>query len=369
MLHQVFVDGGYIDKLCDPNDGAFLILGRAGSGKTALIRRMEQIRGDAYVVQIDPEELSMQYLQNSVLREISSWGVNLEIFYKYLWRHVCILALARVRYEKPSAVPSSLGSISGFKELFFGGHQHSKDAKDTALSYIQAYADSFWVSTDTKIKKITSEIESKLKEDQSLSARLGFHNLGFAGKTENEQSYRVASKMEVETVARAQEIVSNFQIADLNKVVDLVTKYSFDDPQNSYLLVIDDLDKNWMPDDALYLELLKSLLLVVRELNYRLKNAKIIIALREDIYQRVSQRTSKQESQREKWSDVQVKVRWSKDQLVELIDRRLKQVYRGQFTSSPPTLADLLPPPQKRRLNEDDPIEYVLERTLCDLET
>jgi DNA helicase HerA-like ATPase len=37
MLSNVFVDAGYLERLSDASEGAFLILGRAGSGKTALI--------------------------------------------------------------------------------------------------------------------------------------------------------------------------------------------------------------------------------------------------------------------------------------------------------------------------------------------
>lgn len=360
MLARVFVDTGYLAQLADPNDSVFLLLGRAGSGKTALIKQL--LAGYENVVQIDPEELSMQYLQNSVLREIASWGVNLEIFYKYLWRHVCILALARMRYEKASSLPSAIQALAGFRELFFADAQSAKTTRTAAESYIHAYSDQYWVSTDTKIKKITSEMESQLKGDRTLSGHLGTHGAEVSGHLSTKASTRSLDKMEQETVARAQEIVSQFQIADLNKLVDLITNHSFVDAQNPYLLVVDDLDKNWMPDDSLYLELLKSLLLVVRELNYRLKNAKIIVALREDIYQRVYLRTAKHEAQREKWSDVQLKVRWSKEQLVELVDNRLREAFRGQYTQSPPTMSELLP--KRGKSTEDDPIDYVLERTL-----
>jgi hypothetical protein len=103
ILNNVFVDAGYLDRLTNPQEGAFLILGRAGSGKTAIVRRLKETMG--HVVQIDPEELSMQYLQNSVLRTVAGWGVNLEIFYKYLWRHICILELIRMRYGDSKEVP------------------------------------------------------------------------------------------------------------------------------------------------------------------------------------------------------------------------------------------------------------------------
>jgi hypothetical protein len=363
LLHEAFVDSGYIDRLCNPDDHAFLLLGRSGSGKTALVRQMIETRGQDHVTQLDPDELSMQYLQNSVLREIRSWDVNLEIFYKYLWRHVCILSLARLRYEDPSTLPNKISALAGFKEMFFGDDPKTREAKKLAQSYISKYSDTFWITTDTKIKKIASEMETQLRRDSSVGARLGSRNAGAEGKLGRASSSRAVDKVEEEVVARAQEIVSSFQIADLNRVVDAVTKYSFEEEPDPYFLVIDDLDKEWMPDDDLYLDLLKSLLLTVRELNYRLKNAKIVIALREDIYQRVYQRTSRQQSQREKWVDVQVSVRWSKDQLVDLVNRRLAAVFRGQYTQTAPNLEDLLPQ-RKRKPNEEDALDYIVERTL-----
>lgn len=104
-------------------------------------------------------------------------------------------------------------------------------------------------------------------------------------------------------------------------------------------------------------------LFTFRELNYRLGNAKIIVALREDFSHRVFQLRSPHEPQREKWSDVQIIVRWSKDQLVQMVDIRLAEVYRGEYTQAAPTLADLLPPKRKRP-GEDEPIDYLIERTL-----
>ena len=327
FLSEVFVDTGYLARLGDSSDSAFLLVGRAGSGKTALIRQlMEQYGGGKNVLQIDPDELSMQYLQNSVLREISSWGVNLEIFYKWLWRHICILALIKMRYPGDAALPSGLLSAKGFVDFIFGDAEDAKDTKAAAQSYISKYSGQYWVSTDTKIKKITSEIESQLKQDRKLAGRLGNSHFAVSGESGSSGTNKVSEKLEEETVARAQEIVSKFQIEDLNRLVDLVTKNSFEDEQNPYLVVIDDLDKNWMPDDDLYLDLVKSLLLVVRELNYRLTNAKVVVALREDIYHRVYARTSPHEAQREKWTDVQLNVRWTREQLVEMVDRRFERL-------------------------------------------
>jgi hypothetical protein len=358
MLSKVFVDAGYLERLSDPSEGAFLILGRAGSGKTALIRKLKEL--NRHVAQLDPDDLSMQYLQNSVLRTVAGWGVNLEIFYKYLWRHICILELIRMRYGGSSDLPSSLGGFLSFIDPFI---KESQKTRDLSRSYLQTYGDSYWIKTDSRVKAIISEIENKFKNDAQVSASLNFAAGSIGAKASSDKEIRALDHVETEIVERAQQIVSDFQIADLNRVVDALGKNGFTDPQNPYLIVIDDLDKNWMPDDSLYLDLLKSLLFTVRELNYRLQNAKIIVALREDISHRVFQLRSPHEPQREKWSDVQIRVRWSKEQLVQMVDNRLAEVYRGEYTKAAPTLVDILPQKRKKP-GEDEPVDYLLERTL-----
>jgi hypothetical protein len=230
-------------------------------------------------------------------------------------------------------------------------------------SYLESYGDSYWVKTDTRVKAIASEVENKLKDDSGISASLTAPPISLGAKSSNSLESRTFERVETEVVERAQQIVSDFQIADLNRVVDALAKSGFGDPQNPYFIVIDDLDKNWMPDDSLYLDLVKSLLYTVRELNYRLQNAKIIVSLREDISHRVFQLRSPHKPQREKWSDVEVKIRWTKDELVEMVDNRLAEIYRAQYTQKAPTLSDLLPQKRKRP-DEIDPIDYLIERTL-----
>src|SRR3989442_10138928 len=89
FLTEAFVDSGYLPTLLDTADPRFLVLGRTGAGKTAILR---QVREKAVVGCIDPEELSMQHLYNStILPKLVDAGVNLDVFYKYLWRHVCVL--------------------------------------------------------------------------------------------------------------------------------------------------------------------------------------------------------------------------------------------------------------------------------------
>jgi hypothetical protein len=336
LLSKAFVDLGYLTRITATDDPAFLIVGRTGSGKTALLRQIKNSSNDVSV--LDPEELSMQYLHNSVLRTIASWGVNLEIFYKYLWRHVCILELIRMRYGDAEDVPSRIQQIFPIAHLF---NRDQKKAKQVSQEYLREYGEDYWVRTDTSIKKITSEFEEKLTKDAKLGAALANQLSASLGV---DSANRNLGRVESEVQGRAQDIVSDFQISALNSVVDALEKYGFDDPQKKYFIVIDDLDKNWMPDDALYLDLIKSLLSSVNELNHRLRAVKIIVALRENIYYRVFQKAAKHEPQREKWEDVLVRVKWSDDELVHLVDERLAQVFKAEYTTDVPILRNLLPP-------------------------
>lgn len=359
LLESVFVDQGHLGSLLDTSDPRFLILGRTGAGKTALMRLLKS-RAEHYSV-LNPEELSMQHIHGSpVLRELISWGVSLDIFYKFLWRHVCLLEIIRMRYGDAQEVPPLVERAIA---LVSTSRRDEQRAKETAQAYLRQYGEQFWVTSDTRIKKIVDEVELKVRKDEVLGARIGLApvaagvSLGARGAT------RVAQTVESETVDRAQNIVSDYLIADLRRVVDLLGRSGFNDPQKRYYLLIDDLDRNWMPDDALYLDLIKSLLYVVNDINRGspLQGVKIIVALRENIYHRVFQKAMPHEPQREKWLDVQIRLRWGKGGLVELVDRRLAALYRGRYTQDSPRFREMLPAPKKRW--GEDPVDYILDRT------
>ena len=157
-------------------------------------------------------------------------------------------------------------------------------------------------------------------------------------------------------------LCSDFLISDLAKIVTLLGEHGFGDQQSRRYLIVDDLDKNWMPNSAMFVGLTKALLHTVRELNRQLPAAKIIVALRDDVFQRVFASSSTLEPQREKWLDVQLSVRWKNKELVEVVDRRLEVVARGNYTKEAPRFADFLP--QGRANKRQNPEEYILDRTL-----
>jgi hypothetical protein len=367
LLQAAFLDSGYLDTLLDPSAPEFLILGRTGAGKTALIKQIRKREG---VGVVDPEELSMQHLQNStILLWLEKSGVNLDIFYKYLWRHVCVLELIRARYEHEEDVPATVSRLFDVSSILSPRKREEKkrrerenDAKSKVLEYLNKYGAEYWIRTDTRIKTITEELEKKLSSDAKLAGKIGGVSLGVTVELGESEEGRTTASVEREVVDRAQQIVSDFLISDLSRTVKLLGEHSFGDQQNACYIVIDDLDKNWMPNQRIYVGLIKALLTTVRELNGSLPAAKIIVALRNDVFRRVFAGASSLEPQREKWRDVQLQVVWNSAQLVQFVDRRLEVVARGEYTKAPPNLKDLLPGTRGKRRKKAT--EYILERSL-----
>jgi hypothetical protein len=86
-LESCFVDTGEIAILRDCADHRRIVVGRTGSGKSALLIRFQDIAD--VVIPVKPESLSLQYISNStILNYLMDLGVNLDIFFRLLWRHV-----------------------------------------------------------------------------------------------------------------------------------------------------------------------------------------------------------------------------------------------------------------------------------------
>ena len=94
-LSTCYVDTGALGLLEDLNDYRQIVLGRTGTGKSALLAEIAKRNGN-HAIQISPEHLALTYVSNStILRFFSSAGVNLDPLFKLLWRHVLTVEVLR----------------------------------------------------------------------------------------------------------------------------------------------------------------------------------------------------------------------------------------------------------------------------------
>lgn len=351
-LKQSFVDTGELSILRDVSNPQAIVVGRTGAGKTALLSRLGAI--EERVISLVPQDLALTYVANStVLQFFTELGVNLDLFYQLLWRHVISVELLR-RHFSIIDDRSRDGVLQRLRTGLFG-----KSAKQEALDYLLEWGTEFWKETDYRVKEITKTMESDLSRaiEGSISASMGFATGKVTAGAGADKLLSESQTMEV--VQRGQAVVENVQIAKLSRVMELLNQDILTDDQKRYYITIDRLDENWVSEDIRH-NLIRALLEAARDFNNRVENVKIVIALREDLIERVFRLTRNSGYQEEKYRSLYLKLHWDKRQLEEMLDRRVTQLVKEQYTGQPVTLRKLLP----ERIEKSDPVDYIVERTL-----
>lgn len=344
-LEDCFYDRGDLSTLRDCSQPNCIVVGRTGSGKTALLLELND--AEDHVRTLDPEALSLQYLSGpSLLRQLESIGVNLSLFYKLLWRHVFAVELIKARYGMQTETDTR-----SFLQTLLDRVRRNKP-KARAVNYLVEWGGSFWQDTEYRIKEVTTKLETQVKS--SLGAKLLPLIEASAG---DEEKLSVEEKGEI--IKHAQEVVNAIQIKDLANVVKILAEEVFHTPQPRYYLILDRLDEDWI-DDALRYRLIKALIETVKEVNNALKSVKIVIAIRRDLLDRVIQETRDSGFQEEKYQPLYLNLRWTKEELFGLLDRRVNKLVRSQYTQTQVHWTDLM----SSTVNKQPTADYLIERTM-----
>lgn len=149
------------------------------------------------------------------------------------------------------------------------------------MEYLLEWGKHFWKDTEYRVHEVTETFENDLR------AGLGAHVGRLEASLQGSESLSVSDKKEI--VHRAQEVVNSVQIQKLTKVLDILASDVFDDPQQRFYIPIDRLDENWVSDPLRY-KLIRALIETVKDLQ-RITTAKIVVALRHDLLQRVFRET------------------------------------------------------------------------------
>jgi len=334
FLRECFVDTGDCALLANPSNRHVIILGRTGTGKTALLKELERIHSDRTIT-IKPENLALTYIANStVLNFFTELGINLDPFYKLLWRHVFTIEIL-TRFFGQQDLVQTPSLFDRLRTFFSGSSREEKDIKQ-AIDYLEEWGKEFWNETEYRVKEITQKVENEL--ESTLNATLGIKWL----KTSAEQR-RVnilSEEQKTEVINRGQEVVSKTQVRDLHQVFDLLDKV-IADRQKTYYIVLDGLDENWVEERLRY-KLIMGLILTAREF-IQVNNAKVVISLRRDLLDRVFRLTRDSGFQEEKYQGLYLPLTWTRQTILEILDRRVQQLVRRRYTKKPVTYKDLLP--------------------------
>lgn len=344
FLVSCFVDNGQYDYLVRGDLRNHIVLGRTGAGKTALLERIAERQTN--IVRLDPEQLALNYLSTStVIFFLSQLGLDLDLFFALLWRHVVVVEVLRRRFKIND--PDTKAHFFGVFATLFQSPKHQK-----ALEYLDEWGSSFWLDTEQRVKEVTSKLENDVR------AEAGLHYPGLLSKIEAGATFSEEEKAQYRE--RFRTIVSQVQIQELANVIELLDAI-LEDPQNVYFVLVDHLDEKWV-DDELKSRLIRALLETLRRF-LAVGNLRIIIALRFDLYDRVLDETRSSQQQEEKLHSLCSNINWTREQLTTLMDLRISRVIKQRYTSRPVDHKDILPADMPNGSRRQDSMQWILDRT------
>ncbi len=337
-FNKLFLNTANYEALADVTNPKCILIGRTGIGKSALIRQLEE--NEAKVKRISPEEMSIRFLSNStILDYLRGIGVNLNFFYKILWKHVFIVELINLYVGDNEQKRMSF--LERIKEGLTGAQ---KGKKQKAVAYLQEFSNDFWEETEIRIKSFENTLES------SLSKELGLQSNFF--KSSVAEIKKNIDKEQSEVKYKAEQIINQLQAEKLFEIIKIFKEDIFFDYQKRYFIIIDDLDTDWVSEQIVY-DLIAAMVEVVQEYQNQFKGVKIILSLRDNLYKLTISDNEHRGGQREKFAALDLHISWSEEELIQLLDIRLKH-----FSSSKISIDNLFEKEYKK-----DGIKYILERT------
>ena len=344
FLRTCFINTGDWDILKNIDDHRVIVLGRTGTGKSALLKRLGE-SNQRHAIVISPDDLALTYVSNStILNFFAQLGVNLDPFFKLLWRHVIIVEiLSHCLQDEDSAKSQNI--IDKLINMFTSDDRKDK-GKRQAIDYLQKWGKSFWLETEYRVKEITETLESKL--DAEVKSAIGVPGNTLASSLNAAQSLSTEQISEIQS--RAQRVVSETQVQDLNRVVELLAKV-LEDKDKYYYVIVDRLDENWVEERLRY-KLIMALVATAREF-IQVRHAKVVLAMRRDLMDRVFRMTRDSGFQEEKYNSLYLPLTWAPSSLINLLAKRVSALVAFRAKNQRPTYRDLLPKEFDRKQIDD----------------
>ena len=300
FLESCFVETPEYREITNYTNKKMIVLGRTGAGKTALLNRAKK---EADVeINIKPEVFAFQYIDNApFIRRLKEEGVNLDVFYKFLWFHEILANIIKnyFAYQK--------------KDFIFELSNFGKDAGRISQlkQYVSQYDNIFFDEGTTE--KITNEIE------RSVSAQVGIGDI-------SKITGGLTSSQKKEIQAKTSQYVNKSQINQLKNLTSILKDYFSENKQRKILVTIDNLDANWTDDDTKY-KLINSLLDTIR-LFIDVPSLKILIAMRNDVLAKTVLLANRQNEKDESYT---IKLNWSRVMLSNLVDKRIRHMFEFKY--------------------------------------
>src|SRR6267378_3648558 len=267
-------------------------------------------------------------------------------------RSVMELSKRAGRIEPKATLRFSVGDEASSRGAFgWISDQFHRDArKQKAIAYVREWEGKFWITMDQNVKELTEKVENAVKLE------MGGEIEKFKAGGQYDKRLSVDKKSEL--VARVRKVINADQLSELANVIEMLANIDHEGQQKTYYILIDRLDENWV-DVSLRFKLIRGLVESLKAFR-KIRDLKILVAVRSDVLERVVQETRDLTFQREKLDDYFVHIKWTKPLLRQLIDSRIQSLFRKQYTQAPIGFDDVF----TNRVGNVDPFDYMVDRTL-----
>lgn len=322
-------------KFDDDNDFAKrIIIGRTGSGKTALLKQLSKDKKIKKHDIIEAESTVFEHIKNNVfISQLMENGVDLRVFYKSLWQHVLLVKVIDLLY------PTNASFLEAIAD--FGSGKKPKYNLELAKEYVESFRDSFFNDD------IVAEITDKMQHE--LSSTLGLPVLKVGGKGSNEST---------EKIQRAtSRYVSSELLRKQKELIKLIKEESLDEKQMRIIISIDDLDKSWLSSSQIRYDFINALMDAFKEL-FDIKSVKILISIRTDIIMGIYRDNLRQE---EKDKSLIIPIDWNITEIRKILDYRIDHLIKHQYAGKEAvTFSDIF----NFEVNGQNVDEFILSRTM-----
>jgi hypothetical protein len=289
----------------DPSFNKRIIVGRTGSGKTALLK---QIGGSEGIIsgEIKAEETILEYINNHIfISNLAKNGIDLRIFYKSLWIHVLLVKIILLSSPKRGEE----GWISDIKEWVQRTSVKSRN-KILANEYIDTYTGKFF--NDEVIIEIADRMETHLKTGMT-----GIADGGITEEVRKNIQTRTSRYVSTELINKQRELIKYFS-EELNP------------SQKRLVITIDDLDKSWLSQSDVRYDFINALLDAFKDL-LDIKAVKILISIRSDILIGIYSKNLRQD---EKDRSLISTLIWSEPEIKDILDKRIDYLIKNKYSGN-----------------------------------
>lgn len=281
-----------------------IIVGRTGSGKTAILKKLTTDSIVKKQAVIEAESTVFEHINNNVfISQLMNSGIDLRVFYKSLWIHVLIVKVIELTFSSNKSFFEKMQTLVASKK--------KKYNLELAQEYVSKYSGNFFND------KIVSEITERMQEE--LNGSLGTKLVKVTGKLVDEVAHKVQSE-----TAR---YVSTELLRKQKELIKVITEETADESQNRIIISIDDLDKSWLSSSTIRYDFINALLDAFKEL-LDIRTVKVLVSIRSDILMGIYKTNLRQE---EKDRSLIVPIEWNRKEIMQILDRRINYLIKHKY--------------------------------------